>query len=189
MDYFTVAGHFLLTTVFGLFIYAVLLRFLLQQVRADFYNPVAQFLVNLTNPLLKPLRRVVPGLFGIDMASVVLLMLLELVLQSLLAMLLSQPLTATLLLVKSFYGLLSSLLTLYLVAILVVVILSWVNPYPNPLSQLLGRITQPLLRPARRLLPVSGGGIDFSPLLVSLVLILLQMAVPFLERGTLEFLR
>ena len=187
MGYFTVAGQFLLNTLFGLFIYAVLLRFLLQQVRADFYNPVAQFLVSLTNPLLKPLRRIIPGLFGIDMASIVLLVLLELVLQSLLAMLFNVSLTATILLVRCVFDLLSSLLTLYLVAILVVVILSWVNPYPNPVSQLLGRITQPLLRPARKLLPAST--IDFSPMLVSLGLILLQMAVPFLERGTLELLR
>jgi YggT family protein len=149
---------------------------------------VAQFLVSFTNPLLKPLRRIVPGLFGIDMASIVLLVMLELVLQSLLALLLNVPLSATLLLVKSAYGLLGSLLTLYLVAILVVVILSWVNPYPNPLSQLLGRVTQPLLRPAHKLLP-AGNTFDFSPLLVSIVLVLLQMAVPFLERGTLELLR
>jgi YggT family protein len=188
MGYFNVAGQFLLNTLFGLFIYAVLLRFLLQQVRADFYNPVAQFLVSLTNPLLKPLRRITPGVFGIDMASIVLLILLELVLQTLLAMLLNVPLTATVLLVRGAFDLLSSLLTLYLVAILVVVILSWVNPYPNPLSQLLSRLTQPLLRPARKLLP-AGNTIDFSPMLVSLVLILLQMAVPFLERGTLELLR
>lgn len=187
MGYFTVAGQFLLSTLFGLFIYAVLLRFLLQQVRADFYNPVAQFLVSFTNPLLKPLRRLIPGLFGIDMASILLLVLLELVLQTLLALLYGQPLIPTVLMVKCAFGLLSSLLILYLVAILVVVILSWVNPYPNPVSQLLGRITQPILRPVRQLLPAST--IDLSPMVVSIGLILLQMAVPFLERGTLDLFR
>lgn len=187
MGYFATAGHFLLSTLFGLLIYAVLLRFLLQQVRADFYNPVAQFLVTVTNPLLKPLRRIIPGLFGIDLASLVLLVLLELVLQSLLALLSNLPLSTTFLLVKSAYALLNSVLVLYLIAILVVVILSWVNPYPNALSHLFSRLTAPLLRPARQLLP-SNAGIDFSPMLVTLVLILLQMAVPYLERATFEFL-
>jgi YggT family protein len=187
MGYFANAGLFLLNTLFGLYIYAVLLRFLLQWVRADFYNPVAQFLVTITNPPLKPLRRVIPGLYGIDLASVVLLVLLELVFQSLLAMLLGQSLTLGALLVKGLFGLINSVLTLYLVAILVVVILSWVNPYPNPLGQMLGRLTQPLLRPVRQRLP-SAGGIDFSPMLVMLVLVLVQMAVPYLERNVLGLL-
>jgi len=188
MGYFANAGLFLLNTFFGLYIYAVLLRFLLQTVRADFYNPVAHFLLVVTNPPLKPLRRVIPGLFGIDLASVVLLLILELIFQSLVATLLHQSLTPAVLVVKSVFGLADSVLTLYLVAILVVVILSWVNPYPNPLSQLLGRLTQPLLRPARRLLP-AGGGIDFSPMLVGVVLVLAQMALPYLEYAVLELFR
>lgn len=188
MGYFTNAGLFLLNTFFGLYIYAVLLRFLLQTVRADFYNPVAHFLLIVTNPPLKPLRRVIPGLFGIDMASVVLLLVLELIFQSLIAMLLNHPLTPGSLFIKSIFGLADSVLTLYLVAILVVVVLSWVNPYPNPLSQLLGRLTQPLLRPARQLLP-AGGGIDFSPMLVGVVLVLAQMALPYMEQTVLGLFR
>lgn len=188
MGYFTDAGLFLLNTLFSLYIYAVLLRFLLQWVRGDFYNPVAQFLVTVTNPPLKPLRRVIPGLFGIDLAAVVLLIVLELVLQLLMAMLLGQSPAAGALIIKSLFGLMSKLLTLYLVAILVVVILSWVNPYPNAVSQLLGRITQPLLHPVRQRLPTAGG-IDFSPMVVMLGLVLLQMAVPYLERGALDLTR
>ena len=71
--YFTEAGVFLIQFIFGLYILAVLLRFLLQLVRADFYNPISQFLVALTNPPLRPLRRLIPGLWGIDLASVLLL--------------------------------------------------------------------------------------------------------------------
>ena len=188
MSYFTNAGLFLLNTLFGLYIYAVLLRFLLQLVRADFYNPVAHFLLVITNPPLKPLRRLIPGLYGIDMASVVLLLVLELVFQSLLAALLNHSLTVVTLLVKSVFGLVSSTLSLYLFSILIVVILSWVNPYPNPLSQMLRRLTDPLLRPARQRLPTAGG-IDFSPMLVMVVIVLVQMAVPYLEQGVLDILR
>lgn len=188
MGYFANAGLFLLNVIFGLYIFAVLLRFLLQLVRADFYNPIAQFLVAITNPPLKPLRRVIPGIYGIDVASLVLLLLLELVFQALLATLLDQPLTLVTLLVKGIFDLLHSTLNVFLFGILIMVILSWINPYPNPLSQLLGRLTEPLLRPARRTVP-SFSGIDLSPMLVMLVLVLAQMALPYLERGTLDLLR
>jgi YggT family protein len=188
MGYFSNAGLFLLNVIFGLYIFAVLLRFLLQLVRADFYNPIAQFLVTVTNPPLKPLRRVVPGLYGIDVASLVLLLALELVFQSLLATLLSQPLTVTILLVRGIFDLLHSTLNIFLFGILIMVILSWINPYPNALSQLLGRLTEPLLRPARRVIPTFSG-IDLSPMLVMLVLVLVQMALPYLERDILSLLR
>ncbi|MEZ5584210.1 MAG: YggT family protein [Candidatus Competibacteraceae bacterium] len=67
------AALFLIQTLFGFYILAVLLRFLLQWVRADFYNPLVQFLVKLTNPPLIPLRRIIPGFMGLDMAAVVLM--------------------------------------------------------------------------------------------------------------------
>jgi YggT family protein len=188
MGYFTNAGLFLLNVFFGLYIFTVLLRFLLQLVRADFYNPIAQFLVAVTNPPLKLLRRVIPGLYGIDFASVVLLLLLELVFQMLLAALLNQPVTVATLLVKGIFDLLHSTLSIYLFGILIMVILSWINPYPNPVSQLLGRLTEPLLRPARRAIP-SFSGIDLSPMLAMVGIVLAQMALPYLERGTLDLLR
>lgn len=188
MGYFSNAGLFLLNVIFGLYIFAVLLRFLLQLVRADFYNPIAQFLVTITNPPLKPLRRIVPGIYGIDLASLVLLLVLELVFQALLASLLSQPITVTLLLIRGIFDLLHSTLNIFLFGILIMVILSWINPYPNALSQLLGRLTEPLLRPARRLIP-SFSGIDLSPMLVILILVLVQMALPYIERDTLSLLR
>lgn len=188
MDYFTNAGLFLLNVFFGLYIFAVLLRFLLQWVRADFYNPIAQFLVTVTNPPLKPLRRVIPGMYGIDVASVVLLLLLELVFQTLLAMLLNQPIAIEILLVRGIFDLLHSVLSIFLYGILIMVILSWVSPYPNALSQLLARLVEPLLRPARRVIP-SFSGIDLSPMLVMLALVLVQMALPYLERGTVDLIR
>jgi YggT family protein len=188
MGYFANAGLFLLNVIFGLYIFAVLLRFLLQLVRADFYNPIAQVLVTITNPPLKPLRRVIPGMFGIDFASVVLLVLLELVFQTLLASLLNQPVTIAALLVHGVFDLLHSTLSIYLFGILIMVILSWINPYPNPLSQLLGRLTEPLLRPARQTIPAFSG-IDLSPMLVMVGIALVQMALPYLERGTLDLLR
>jgi len=188
MGYFANAGLFLLNVFFGLYIYAVLLRFLLQLVRADFYNPIAHVLVSITNPPLKPLRRVIPGLYGIDLASVVLLVLLQGLFEILVATLLSQPLLPAVLLVKVIFGLAHSVLNIYLFSILIVVILSWINPYPNALSQLLARLTQPLLYPVRRRLPATAG-IDFSPMVVMLVIALIQMALPYLEHEALSLFR
>ena len=76
-QYFSNAGVFLASTLFGLYILAVMLRFLLQTVRADFYNPLVQVLVKITDPLLVPLRRLIPGMFGLDMAAVALLLVLQ----------------------------------------------------------------------------------------------------------------
>ena len=75
-NYFSDAGSFLIDTIIGLYMLAVMLRFLLQWVRADFYNPISQFLVTVTNPPLVFLRRFIPGLFGVDLASLVLLLAL-----------------------------------------------------------------------------------------------------------------
>jgi len=188
MSYFTNAGLLLLNVLFSLYIYAVLLRFLLQWVRADFYNPLAQALVVVTNPPLKPLRRIIPGLYGVDLASVVLLLLLQGTYDILLATLLDQPLLPMVLIIRTIFGLANSTLNLYLFSILIVVILSWINPYPNAVSQLLNRLTGPLLRPVRQRLPTAGG-IDFSPMVVMLGLVLVQMALPYLEREALAFLR
>lgn len=188
MSYFTNAGLFLLDVIFGLYIYAVLLRFLLQQVRADFSNPIAHFLVVITNPPLKPLRRVIPGFFGIDVASIVLLLILEFVFQSLLASLFSQPWLPGIIVVKSVFHLVLCTLNIYLFGILILVILSWINPYPNAVSQLIGRLADPLLRPARRRIPAFSG-IDLSPMAVMVVLVLVQMAVPYLERSVLDLFR
>ena len=75
--YFSDAGLFLIDTVLGFYILIVMLRFLLQLTRADFYNPISQFVVKITNPPLTRLRRVIPGFWGIDLAAVVLLIALE----------------------------------------------------------------------------------------------------------------
>jgi len=179
---------FLLDVIFGLYIYAVLLRFMLQQVRADFSNPLARFLVVITSPVLKPLRRVIPGVSGIDVASIVLLLILEVIFQSLLTNLMSQPWLPGFILVRSLFHLVSCVTNVYLYGILIIVILSWVNPYPNAVSQLLRRLVEPLLGPARRWIPAFSG-IDLSPMVVMIVIVLVQMALPYLEVSALDLLR
>jgi YggT family protein len=153
----------------------VLIRFLLQWVRADFYNPISQFVVKATSPVLLPLRKVIPGYAGLDLSALVLAWFLkacELALLTLLMGLNRNPLGA---LAWALPGLVSLVISIFLFAILIRVILSWVNPDPyNPAVMLLNDVTEPVMRPAQRLLPPMGG-IDLSPMAVMIGLVLLEM--------------
>ncbi|MBK1701923.1 YggT family protein [Thiococcus pfennigii] len=178
---------FLIQTLFGLYTTIVILRFLLQWLRADFYNPISQFVVKLTTPVLGPLRRVVPGIGGADVASLVLAWLLkstELVLIGLLAGVERNLFGAFFWSLPALVGL---TINIFLFAVFIRVILSWVAPDPrHPGMRLLESLTAPLLRPAQRLLPPIGG-IDLSPLLVIIGLVLLRMLLlPPLQALTLS---
>lgn len=176
-SYFSNAGVFLIQTVFGMYILAVLLRLLLQIVRADFYNPFSQFLVKITNPVLVPLRRVIPGLFGVDLAAVLLLLALQMAKLALIGLLINQGWNLGGLLLLAVADLLALLLNVFLFSILIQVILSWVRPGEyNPLTALLHHLNEPLLAPARRLLPPISG-LDLSPIVVLVALQLASMLV------------
>ncbi len=174
MSYLGQAGIFLIQTLFGLFILAVLLRLLLQIVRGDFYSPIAQILVRLTNPAVLPLRRAIPGFFGVDFASVVLVVGLQVLELYLVAWIQSVNPALPGILLLAFAELLKLTIYVFLFAILIRVILSWVSPYgDNPALDVLINLTEPVLRPARRLIPAVAG-LDLSPIAV---LIFMQLAL------------
>jgi len=186
-SYFTNPLVFLIQTLFGLYTTIVILRFLLQWVRADFYNPISQFVVKLTTPVLGPLRRVVPGVGGADIASLVLAWLLkstELILVGLLLGSERQLLGAFFWSLPALIGL---TINIFMFAIFIRVILSWIGPDPyHPGVSLLQRLTDPALQPAQRLLPPIGG-IDLSPILVLIALVLMKMLLlPPLQALTLS---
>ena len=169
------AGVFLIQTLFGLYIGAIMIRFLLALARADFYNPISQFLVKITNPPIVPLRRILPSLAGIDMASVFLMLALQAIELTLVITIKGFGIHPLGLFVLSIGGLLSLLLQIYFVTILVQVILSWVSPGGhNPAISLLYNLNEPLLRRARRFLPAMHG-FDFSPILLMILLQLLTI--------------
>lgn len=177
-NYLGNAGSFLIETLFGLYILAIMVRFLLQLVRADFYNPFSQFLVKVTNPPLTPLRKIIPGFGGIDWASVILMCALkvaELVLLGMMPKSAIPPMPGILVIATA--GLLSLLVYVFLFSIFIQVIISWVNPGSyNPIIGLLHQLTEPLMRPARRLIPPVSG-LDLSPMAVIIVLYLVLMLV------------
>ena len=181
MDNFLVnAGSYLISTLFGLYIIIVLLRFLLQLVRADFYNPLSQFIVKATSPILNPMRRVIPGLFGVDFASLILAYVLQYIENVLLFAVRGISINPIFLLWHSIGSLLTLFLYIYFFAILIQVIISWISPGTyNPATALIHHITEPVLRPARKILPPFSG-FDLSPILVFILLNLLIMFIPVL---------
>jgi len=172
------AAVYILQTIGSLYLLIVLLRFILQLVRADFYNPLSQFIVRATHPLLKPLRKIIPSFAGLDLASLVLAILVQLVLMALTLMLMGYGLVDPLqLLVWSIIGVTALFLKVFFFALIISVILSWVaQGSHNPAVELVHQICEPLLMPIRRILP-SMGGLDLSPIVAFLILNLIDMLV------------
>ncbi len=172
------AAVYVLQTLGSLYLLIVLLRFVLQLVRANFYNPLCQFAVKATQPLLKPLRRIIPSVFGLDLSSLVLAILLQLALMAL-TLLLTYGTTGNplQLLIWSIIGVTALFLNIFFYALIISVILSWVAPGShNPGAELVNQICEPALAPFRKILP-NLGGLDISPILAFMVLKLIDMLV------------
>lgn len=167
---------FLVQTIGGLYIMAVLLRFLLQLVRADFYNPISQAIVKITSPLLNPLRKIIPGVGGIDVASLVLALALQILLVYLLLFMRGvEPAMVPFagVMFTSLVKLATELLNIYMFSFIIIAIASWVAPGSyNPGLMLLHQLTEPLASRVRRVIPPIGG-LDFS--LMALVLIIVTL--------------
>jgi len=176
-NYFTNPIEFLISTLFSLYILAVMLRFLLGMVRADFYNPVSQFLVRITNPVLVPLRKVLPSIGKFDIAAIVLMIALQLLALTLIVLLRGSGFPVGAILIISLAKLVSLAINVFFFAIIIQVILSWVNPGTyNPVTSLVYSLTSPILRPIQQLIPPISG-IDLSPLFAIIGLQVLRMLV------------
>ena len=168
---FSNIGVFLLATIGILFLFAVLMRFLLQLARADFYNPISQGIVKVTNPLVLPLRKVVPGMFGVDMASLILAALVGTVMIIGCVMLagggLVNPLSA---LLWAVIGCIMTVIAIVFVGMLISIVFSWIAPHSgHPALMLLRQLLEPFCAPVRRLIPPLGM-IDISPIFVFILL-------------------
>jgi len=185
MEYATDAGAFLVETLIGLVLLVIILRFILQLIRADFHNPVSQFIVKATNPMLVPLRRVIPGVGGIDMSSIVLLMAiqyLELFLLTAMSGATFFPLGMAVIAIAKLIGL---AITVFTFSILIQVVISWVNPgVYNPVVGLLYQINEPVLGRARKIIPPIHG-FDLSPIvaMIGLQLISMLLVAPISDFG------
>ncbi|MDF2867747.1 MAG: integral rane protein [Gammaproteobacteria bacterium] len=165
------AGSFLIGILFDFYLTVLLLRFLLQWIGANYYNPISQFTVKLTDPILKPLRKLIPNRAGIDIAILVTLLVMAVIKNGLLIWLQNQTLPYIVgLILLAIANLLALTCSIFFYTILIRVILSWITPAGyNPALEIIQRITEPLLAPARRYIPPISG-IDLSPLIVIILL-------------------
>ena len=165
---------FLVKTVIDLYVMILLLRIWMQWARTDFYNPLSQFIVKVTQPIVGPLRRVIPSLGPIDSSSLLVAFLLMTIKYPLLLLIQSGEISL------SPYNLLFGLISViksagYLVFWVIIIrsIMSWISQGRSPMDDVLLQLTEPLMAPVRRIIPAMGG-LDFSAMVVILVLYMLN---------------
>ena len=167
---------FLVQVIFGFYTLMVLLRFLLQLVRADFRNPVSQFVLTMTTPVLKPLRKYIPGYRGLDIASLLVAWLVKTV-EIAIILLLSEVAGIAHAILWAIPALVSLLFMIFTFSIVIGVLLSWFQAgYSHPVAGVIHSLNAPILRQARRFVPVISG-IDLAPLVAILALTVLKMLV------------
>ena len=175
--YLTDPAIFLIDTLTSLYILAVVLRFLLQWSGADYYNPIAQFLVKATHPPLRFLRRFVPAIGKIDTSSIVLALSLQMLADFSILLLKGLAVSIGALTILSITQLVSLLINVFIFAVFARALMSWMSPGTfSAASAILHSLTEPLLNTCRKFIP-DLGGVDLSPLVVLLFLQLAKMVV------------
>lgn len=172
----------LIQTFATLYLFVVILRFLLQLVRADFYNPISQLVVKATNPILIPLRKLIPGLFGIDLAAVILALLVAWSAIQLNSIFLGHIQNPVIAVIWAALGIVNLAANLLFFGLIVWIIASWVAPHSgHPALQIIHQLVEPLLSPIRQRLP-STGGIDLSALVLLLGLEIVDILITHTAR-------
>lgn len=168
---------FLVEVLFSLYIIAVVIRLLLGFARASFHNPLSQFLVRVTNPVLLPLRRFIPAIGSIDTSAILLAYGLTLVKISLLFLITRGAIMFPESLFVALGDLLKTIIWVYIIALILQAVISWVgSAQGNPVSPLINSLTNPILRPIRKIVPLVGM-MDLSPLVAILGLNILLIIV------------
>jgi YggT family protein len=175
------ASLFLINAILTLYIFVLLVRFLLASVRADWFNPASQFFIKLTQPLVKPLRRIIPNYKSIEFATLLLAFLLEIVKFASTGFLKGITFNFPTLLLLAFADILTGLINILFYAIIIQAVMSWIQPY-SPVRDFLAKLTAPIMRPLHRIIPPIGG-IDVSPVAAMILLqfiniLLIQSLLP-----------
>ncbi|HEX5421042.1 MAG TPA: YggT family protein [Gammaproteobacteria bacterium] len=168
---------YLVRTFSDLYLLTFLLRFVMQWARADFYNPVAQFVVRVTNPLVVPARRFLPRARFIDAPTLIVLVALEALVTWLLLAIGNFAMPGGYFVALVILRLIDLTLWLYTLAILIYAVLSWISQGHTPIGALLEDLVAPVLRPVRRVIPLIGG-LDLSPLIVLILIQAIRYALP-----------
>lgn len=160
---------YLIETLSRLYLLCFLLRIIFQLARVDFYHPFAQFIVQVTNPLVVPARRLLPGTRHIDLPTLIVLFVLQFIFVIILSTLNGAAPAPGAWLLITIYWLMNMTVWTLIICILIFVILSWVQPGYSPAAVFVRQIVEPILRPARRILPPISG-VDLSPMIVMILL-------------------
>ena len=173
-DNYANAGVFLIQTFFGIYFVLVILRFLMQVSRTNYYNPICQAIVKMTDPAVRPLRQVFPSVRGVDFSILVIAFAVQFIAVILVMLLKGGDIFHPVYIAWVLLGLISTILDIYFFALLISVIASWIAPYTqHPALSLVSELTEPVCRPARKLLPPMGG-MDFSIILVFVAITLID---------------
>ena len=166
--------QFLVDFVFNLYLMVVLLRLWLQFARADFYNPFSQFVVKATQPIVAPMRRILPSIGRLDTATLVLALLVAgLKIVTLNLVLGGTDFNILSIVIVSFVIVIKEALTLVMYVLILRAILSWVSQGNNPMELVFGQLTEPMLAPIRKRMP-DMGGLDLSVMVVIVLLLFIQ---------------
>lgn len=180
------AEIFLISIIFDLYLFVLILRMIMQFVGVNFYNPIAQVIIKLTDPVVRPLQNIIPKYKKLDLATLCLLLVLQMIKITLIAWI--QMDTAPNiggLFVWSPGGLMAQVINIFFYSIFIMIILSWISPQgQNPIREILIHMTEPLIRPARKMMP-NLGGMDLSPIpvMIGLKLLIILFANPLLQIG------
>ena len=167
--------QFLITFILGFYAYAVLMRFFMQIVKADFYNPLSQALMKFTNPFVLRLRKFIPGLFNLDIASLFLVYLVFVVQNALLSLIYQSGFSSLYIFVMPIINTLFAILNLYIYLIIIRALSSWFTQGNyNPLLIAVNQLTEPLLYRVRKIIKPASG-IDFSPMALLIILFCIQI--------------
>ncbi|MDA7773073.1 YggT family protein [Pseudomonadales bacterium] len=160
------AGIYLIQTFIGLYVLMIMIRFLMQISRVDYYNPICQGIVKITDPAIRPFRTVLPTIRGVNFASLTAAFIVQLIGIVMIMLLSGNPLIHPVYFAWVAIGLFSMIFNIYFFALIIMVISSWIAPYSShPALVLIHQITDPICTPARKLLPPMGG-LDLSIILV-----------------------
>lgn len=182
------AGAYLVQTFFGLYVILLMLRFLMQVSRVDYYNPISQAIVKITDPAIRPLQPVLPAFRGINLATLAVAFVVQLIAVMLIMMFSNGPIFHPLYIAWVLVGLFSLIFDIYFFALIIMVIASWIAPYStHPALVLINQLVEPICAPARKIVPPMGG-IDFSIILV-FVFITIVDQILIIEPLAYQYLR
>ncbi len=179
------AGIFLINTVFDLYLFVLMLRLILVKLRADYFNPISQTVIKLTQAIINPLKKILPNAFNIEFSTLLFMFALEIIKFILLNLIyagIAHPLGIVIL---SIADILHFLFNSFFYSILALTLLSWIKPGYSPLNRVLTLIASPILKPLQKIIPLVGG-IDITPLpaLIGLHLLTLLIVNPLFILGS-----